>query len=587
MARGVVSDHMIRIRRIYSTATPGDRDAIVQVQRLFRVVFPDVPERADLIADQLDHPFKYGYRTIVLVAYRTGRRVTGFALVNHFPQANSSFLDFLATDPGMRSGGFGGALYEAVREHLRHLGSLGLYVEVSPDDPIAVGNPEKLIENRRRLRFYARYGAFPVAGTDYETPIDEDPPARLLFDGLGRATALRRAECRAAIRHILTGKYRRFLPPGYIEQVVESVIDDPVRLEKPASTKAEEMPRIPSSRLQKPMVMVYTEVHHIHHVQERGYVERPARVVAIRQELLDSGIFDEIPRRRFPEKVIREVHEGDFVDFLKAVCEKLSPDRPVYPYVFPVRRSDRRPKDLYYRAGYYCIDTFTPLDHNAFAAARNAVDVALTGAEEILGGRPVAYALCRPPGHHAESRLFGGFCYFNNAAIAANSLSKEGRVAVIDVDYHHGNGTQSIFWNRSDVLTVSIHGRPRTSYPFFSGFADEEGEGEGKGFNRNYPLKERCGSEVFFRSLARALTDIRRFSPDFLVVSLGFDTMRGDPTGSFDLNSRDLELMGGDLAGIGVPMLIVQEGGYSLRNLRSGSRMFIRGVSRALAANLM
>ncbi|MBN1685314.1 MAG: histone deacetylase family protein, partial [Spirochaetales bacterium] len=287
------------------------------------------------------------------------------------------------------------------------------------------------------------------------------------------------------------------------------------------------------------------------------------------------------------EKMIREVHAGDFVDYLKAVCEKLSPDRPVYPYVFPVRRPDRRPKDLYYRAGYYCIDTFTPLDHNAFAAARNAVDVALTGAEEVLGGRPVAYALCRPPGHHAEARLFGGFCYFNNAAIAANLLSKQGRVAVIDIDYHHGNGTQSIFWQRRDVLTISIHGNPRTSYPFFSGFADETGEGEGKGFNHNYPLDERCGGDVFFKAFERALADIVRFSPDFLVVSLGFDTMRGDPTGSFDLLPHDMERAGRLLAGTGVPMLIVQEGGYSLRNLRSGSRMFARGVSRALAEKLM
>ncbi len=578
---------MIRIRRIYNTATPGDRDAIAQVGRLFRTVFPTVPERADLIPDQLDHPFKFGYRTILLVAYRTGITVTGFALVNHFPESNSSFLDFLATGTNIRSAGFGGALYEAVREHLQHLGSSGLYVEVLPDDPDLVRNKEKREENRRRLGFYRRYGAYPITGTDYETPIDDDPPARLLFDGLGRTTSLSRSECRAAIRHILTGKYERLLPPGYIERVVESVIDDPVRLEKPEGIEIAKPPATVASKLEKSMVFVYSEAHQVHHVQERGYVERPARVVAIRKELLDAGMFDEIPARRYPEKVIREVHDGDFVDYLKAVCEKLSPDRPVYPYVFPVRRPDRRPKDLYYRAGYYCIDTFTPLDHNAFAAARNAVNVALTGAEQVLEGRPVAYALCRPPGHHAESRLFGGFCYFNNAAIAANLLSKEGRVAMIDVDYHHGNGTQSIFWRRSDVLTVSIHGHPRTSYPFFSGFSDETGEEEGKGFNRNYPLEERCGSEAFFGAFGKAIAEIRHFSPDFLVVPLGFDTMRGDPTGSFDLRPRDLEQIGHDLAGIGVPMLVVQEGGYSLGNLRSGARMFTRGISRVLANRLM
>ena len=168
---------MISIRRIYSTATPGDRDAIVQVQQLFRKVFTEIPERADLIADQLDNPFKYGYVTIALVAYGKGRSISGFALVNHFPEINSSFLDFLATDPNIRSGGIGGAVYEAVREHLQHIGSLALYVEVLPDDAETVRDPVKLVENRRRLSFYARYGAFPVAGTDYESPIDEDPLA--------------------------------------------------------------------------------------------------------------------------------------------------------------------------------------------------------------------------------------------------------------------------------------------------------------------------------------------------------------------------------------------------------------------------
>lgn len=588
---------MIRIRRIYSTAAPGDRDAIEQVKQLFRTVFPEVPERAELFAEQLDHPFKYGYRTILLVAYRTGRSIAGFSLVNHFPETNCSFLDFLATKPAIRSGGVGGALYEAVREHLQHLRSSGLYMEVLPDDPQTVRDPAKLEENRRRLRFYARYNAFPIIGTEYETPIDEDPPARLLFDGLDRSKPLRRAECRAAIRSILSGKYERMLPPGYLEQVIESVIDDPVQLEKPAPVAISGAPSIPDSRteesagrpsrLQKSMAMIYTEVHRIHHVQERGYVERPARVVAIREELLISRMFDELPRTRFPEKMIREVHADDFVTYLKAVCAKLSPDRPVYPYVFPVRRPDRRPKDLYYRAGYYCIDTFTPLDQNAYAAARTAVDVALTGAKELLAGRLVAYALCRPPGHHAEPRLFGGFCYFNNAAIAANLLSKEGPVAVIDIDYHHGNGTQGIFWTRSDVLTISIHGHPRMTYPFFTGFADEVGEGEGKSFNHNFPLEEKCGSEMFFRTLEKAVALINKFSPRFLVVSLGYDTMRGDPTGSFDLVPNDLKRAGRVLAEIGIPMLVVQEGGYSLRNLRTGSRMFVRGVAGVLADKLM
>jgi acetoin utilization deacetylase AcuC-like enzyme len=330
------------------------------------------------------------------------------------------------------------------------------------------------------------------------------------------------------------------------------------------------------------MVLISSSVHRIHHVRERGYVERPARVEILEQVLGETGLFDRVAPRSHGDRVMREVHDPDFVTYLKTVCEKLAPSRPVYPYVFPVRRPDRKPKELAVRAGYYCIDTFTPLDQNAYRAARAAVDVALSGAEELLEGRPVVYSLCRPPGHHAGRRVFGGFCYFNNAAAAAQTLSREGRVAVLDIDFHHGNGTQDIFWTRSDVLTVSIHGHPNYAYPYFSGFTDEIGEGFGRGCNKNYPLPENAGDALYLETLDRALEMTGRFKPTFLIVALGYDAMSGDPTGSFALSIRALQTIGARLASMNRPLLIVQEGGYSLRNLRRGSVAFFRGISRVL-----
>jgi acetoin utilization deacetylase AcuC-like enzyme len=478
----------------------------------------------------------------------------------------------------------GSALYEASRDMLQRLGSRGLYLEALPDDPNVVKDPAALKENRRRLKFYEYYRVYPIIGTAYETPIDDSPAPYLLFDPLGRVQSLSRRECRSAVRLILKRKYAHIVTQEYIEMVVRSIEDDPVRFREPRYNRVETVQPAtrPDERLQREMVLISSPVHRIHHVRERGYVQRPARVEILEQVLSETGSFDRACPGSHGGKLLREVHDPDFVTYLKTVCEKLAPSRPVYPYVFPVRRPERKPRELAVRAGYYCIDTFTPLDQNAYRAARVAVDVALKGAEELLEGRPVAYALCRPPGHHAGRRVFGGFCYFNNAAIAAQALSREGRVAVLDIDFHHGNGTQDIFWTRSDVLTVSIHGHPNYAYPYFSGFADEIGEGFGRGCNRNFPLPENAGDELYLSTLDKALDVIGRFKPTFLVVALGYDTMSGDPTGSFALSVRTIQTIGSLLASFHRPLLIVQEGGYSLRNLRRGSVALFRGITRVL-----
>jgi ribosomal protein S18 acetylase RimI-like enzyme len=206
------------------------------------------------------------------------------------------------------------------------------------------------------------------------------------------------------------------------------------------------------------------------------------------------------------------------------------------------------------------------------------VDCALTAAEKLLEGASLAYALVRPPGHHAETRSFGGFCYFNNGAIAAQMLSRYGRIAILDIDYHHGNGQQLICYNRADVLTVSVHGHPSFAYPYFTGFRDETGIGAGAGFNLNLPLPEHITPEQHRNAVAEALRRVRRFRPAFLIVCAGFDTARGDPTGTWSNRARDFETLGRMIGEQGYATLVVQEGGYRVRTLGANVRSFFNGL---------
>jgi len=458
-------------------------------------------------------------------------------------------------------------------------------LETLPDDPALLEDPNELKENRRRLRFYEQYGIRPIIGTAYEKPTPNLRAGYLLFDGLGRSEPLGRDEARAAALTIIQRKHGKSVNPDYIEEVVLSFTDDPVRFRPPRYIKTADQPRaVELGRLEKPFARISSDQHEVHLVHQRGYVERPVRVGAVLEGINPTGLFETITPRRFGEGAIREVHAADFVNYLKAVCQKFTGKQPVYPYVFPIRRPERRPKDLAVRSGYYCVDNFTPLDRNAYRAARAAVDVVLTAMDEVLAGRRVAYALCRPPGHHAGHRTFGGFCYFNNAAIAAQQLSKWGKVAILDLDYHHGNGTQDIFYHRDDVLTLSLHGHPAIAYPHFSGFADEIGEGPGQGFNRNHPLPAGADEVAYLQALDKAVKRIDRYRPSFLVLSLGLDTLRGDPTGSFLLTAGTMTKIGQRLGELRLPLLVVQEGGYSLRNLRRGVPAFFLGLAEQIIA---
>jgi len=227
-----------------------------------------------------------------------------------------------------------------------------------------------------------------------------------------------------------------------------------------------------------------------------------------------------------------------------------------------------RPETIGARLGYYSFDATTPITAGTWRAASAAADVALT-AQAALAGRGAAFALCRPPGHHAGRNFYGGYCFLNNAAIAARACIDQGaaRVALLDVDYHHGNGTQAIFYDRPDVFFLSLHGHPAQEYPYFLGYADEKGEGPGEGFNANYPLRWGTAWAAYGEALDHATGRIRDYGPDAIIVSLGVDTFKADPISKFKLESEDYFRIGAAIAGLGRPTLFVMEGGYAVEEI--------------------
>jgi acetoin utilization deacetylase AcuC-like enzyme len=573
---------MFRIRRVYDTVLPVNQAAVAQVQDILRGQFPALAEKkiAD-ITQQLHNPRKYRFQTILFVAEGNHASIKGCAVVSHAADLHVCLLNFIAAGMQRAGRGIGGALYERVREEALHLGARGIFLECLPDDPGLCADPDILRQNRARLRFYEYYGALPIVNTRYETPITpgSDNPPYLVYDPLGRHVPLSRDYARQAVRAILEGTYADVCSRTYVDLVVESFVDDPVQLRKPRYIKKSASPATGTAMLSdRKIVLVVTDAHAIHHVHERGYVETPVRITTILGEIEKTDLFLRKTPEHFHESHIRKVHDGRLIDYFKKVCETLKPGASVYPYVFPIRNAARPPRELAVKAGYYCIDTFTPLNRNAYYAATRAVDCGLSGAKSLLQGSRLAYSLVRPPGHHAERGCFGGFCYFNTAAIAGEYLSACGRVAMLDVDYHHGNGQQNIFYNRADVLTVSIHGHPRFTYPYFSGFKEETGEGPGAGFNVNYPMPEHTDGMQYREALSGALNKISRFRPSFLIIALGLDTARGDPTGTWSLKAADFSNNGEMIGRLRVPVLVVQEGGYNIRSLGINAVSFLEGL---------
>ena len=245
-----------------------------------------------------------------------------------------------------------------------------------------------------------------------------------------------------------------------------------------------------------------------------------------------------------------------------------------------VARLVREPVHAAGRAGFWGLDSAAPLVAGTYVAARAAVDVALTATDLVLGGEAAAYGLCRPPGHHAARSMYGGYCFFNNAAIATDAIVRATgeRVAILDVDYHHGNGTQQIFWRRGDVRYVSIHADPERAYPYFLGRADETGEGDGAGENRNIPLRAGATNADYLDATDRAVDEIAAAPGSIVVVSLGFDTYGLDPIGDFALTTDVYHEVGRRVAGLGRRLVILQEGGYHRPSLGENARAWLRGA---------
>jgi acetoin utilization deacetylase AcuC-like enzyme len=331
------------------------------------------------------------------------------------------------------------------------------------------------------------------------------------------------------------------------------------------------------------MITFFSTQHRLHaptHEIFRGErvpcFESPSRADLVRAEVAARGHEVCTPTSDSRE-VLAKVHAPRYLMFLESAWETwvaLDPANATsqpFPSVWPIRtlRSDQEPFDFIARLGLYSMDNGSPLSAGTWIAAKAAADAAASAAALLAAGARSAFCATRPPGHHAGADYMGGYCFINNAAVAAQALQESGcaRVAILDVDYHHGNGTQAIFYARSDVLVVSLHGDPRTEYPFYSGHADEAGAGEGQGFNLNLPMPAGTAPRQWFSALEVACERVARHRPDALVVSLGLDTFVDDPISKFGLRAHDFSKLGVRLRQLNLPTAFILEGGYAVAEL--------------------
>lgn len=279
---------------------------------------------------------------------------------------------------------------------------------------------------------------------------------------------------------------------------------------------------------------------------------------------------------------ILEVHDPDYVAFFQTVYERWAanpgygPD--VIPNVHPTHRMHRKPTELLGELGWYSNSTSCPITADTWRSVNASAQAAIHAADRLSGPARSVYAMCRPPGHHAYPDLMTGVCFLNNAAIAAHRLTKSfGKVALVDIDVHHGNGTQFIFYERADVLFCSIHIDPSLSAPYYAGYADETGEGAGRGLNHNQPLLLGTRDPAWLEAIDNALEQVRAFGPGAVVVSLGFDAAEHDPVNAFKITDEGFSEAGRRFAALNLRTLLVQEGGYLSSHLGGYLRSFITG----------
>ena len=301
--------------------------------------------------------------------------------------------------------------------------------------------------------------------------------------------------------------------------------------------------------------------------------ECPVRAEYVLQRVRDVALGEIVAPDSFDIEAVTRIHDPAFIRFLETCWrdwEASGYKGEAIPTCWPARGMQQRvPDHIDGKLGYYSLAAETAISNGTWEAARASVDVALTAQAALRDGAREAFALCRPPGHHAASDMYGGYCFINNAAVAAQAFLDQGatRVALLDVDFHHGNGSQAIFYDRSDVMFLSLHGDPKDAFPHFLGYADETGNGAGEGFNHNYPMGPGTSFATWGDALADACGKIANYAPDALVVSLGVDTFENDPISFFKLASDDFKRYGATIGSLNLPTLFIMEGGYAVEEI--------------------
>ncbi len=342
------------------------------------------------------------------------------------------------------------------------------------------------------------------------------------------------------------------------------------------------------------MITIYSESHTLHHGNSElsgGLLvpcfEMPRRAELVLERVRHQKLGEVIAPTDFGLEPILRIHAPNYVRFLETAWSQWTAagrTHDALPMTWPVRGMNQRtePDQIDGKLGFFSLDAGSPIQAGTWQALYGSAQVALTGAKIVRDGSKAAFSLCRPPGHHAAGDYMGGYCYLNNAAIAAQAFRDSGasRVTILDVDYHHGNGTQVIFFERADVQLINLHADPMVEYPYYLGHADETGAGAGQGYNLNYPMPHGTGFETWFSALDDACRKVQQYAPDAIIVSLGVDTFKDDPISQFNLESPDYLRVGERIGRLGTPTLFVMEGGYAIEAIGVNAVNVLEGFER-------
>ena len=342
------------------------------------------------------------------------------------------------------------------------------------------------------------------------------------------------------------------------------------------------------------MKTVYSDKHHLHAPPKEFLAgelvdnfEKPQRAEFVLEAVKERNFGEIIEPSEFPIEHILKIHTKDYIDFLMNGFDEWSKiySSNAFATAFNIQHGCKGPpKAIEGKLGYYLADTSLSLTETSWEALKVSTDIALTAQKLMLNGEKTAFALCRPPGHHASASFGAGYCFLNNVAIATQYALDNGakRIAILDIDYHHGNGTQDIFYSRDDVLFLSIHGDPNEEFPYFLGHADEKGNGLGLGYNYNYPLPMKSDWKEYKKALESAINEIHTYKPDQIIVSLGVDTYKDDPISQFLLENKNYFEIGSMIKEINIPTLFIMEGGYAVQEIGINVANVLEGFTKSI-----